>query len=421
MSKKFSSWDSVVQRFDGSIIVPYIEPSFTLNKGDKVFTIGSCFARNIEEYLDVLGFKVPTLSFNAPYCESPNRPNGVLNKYTPSAIFEELNWAVNVINNSTSFADSIEQFKFEDPNGVIDLQLGYHYVSQARFVERRRQLLELWREGLASDCITITLGLTERWVDTETGLSVSGAPSVRSMAKQRGRFVFSPLTFSESYELIKNSIDLIRSVSPNAKILITTSPVPLQKTFRDKDVLIANQASKSKLRAVCDEIVENVSHVDYFPSYEMITYASPKEPFGKDLRHVRDNAVGEVISLLSEHYFSDVDDFRLNLQKSLRDLSAKLENTSAMKSVLSDLSIGELSAKDALLCSRIAWRCNERYLSKELLARYFDTVVPNARDLKALAYLVKKCKKMESFKAYLKQVLEADSSNQRALSYMEEI
>lgn len=421
MSKKHSSWDSVVQRFNGSIIAPTITPTFFLTEGDKVFTIGSCFARNIEEYLDVLGFKVPTMSFNAPYCESPNRPNGILNKYTPSSIFEELNWAVGVINDPDSFDTSLEKFKFQDANGVIDLQLGYHYVTNERFVERRKQLLDLWRDGLSSDCITITLGLTERWIDSETGISISGAPSTRSMLRLKKRFVFSPLSFSESLELIKRSIELIRSISPSTKILITTSPVPLQKTFRNTDVLIANQASKAKLRAVCDEVVELFENVDYFPSYEMVTYASPKIPFGKDLRHVRDNAVGEVISLLSEHYFSDVEEFRLQLQKSLKDLSSKLENTNSMLSVLSNLPIGDLSAKDALLCSRIAWRCNKRYLSKELLIRYFDIAVPNARDLKALAYLVKKCKMSSRFDEYLESVLHSDPSNQRALNYKEEI
>ncbi|WP_272977185.1 GSCFA domain-containing protein [Alteromonas australica] len=421
MAKKFADWNSVVERYDENIIKPNISNSFSLDTGDKVFTIGSCFARNIEEYLDVLGFNVPTLQFIAPYSESPNRPNGILNKYTPSAIFEELNWAVEVIKKPESFAKSIEPFKFEDKNGVIDLQLGHHYVSNERFEERRSQLLELWKNALDSDCVTLTLGLTERWVDTATGLSISSAPSVRSMLRERGRFKFSPLSFSESFSLVSSVISLIRSVSPDTKFLITTSPVPLQKTFRDNDVLIANQASKSKLRAVCDEVVEQFDNVDYFPSYEMISFGSPKIPFGKDLRHVRDNAVGEVISLLSEHYFSGVDEFRVNLQKSLKELSAKQKNTPAMESVLSDLPIGELSAKDALLCSRIAWRCNKRYLSKELLLRYFDVSEPNARDLKALAYVANKCKETQKFKAYLGQVLLSDPSNKRALSYLEEL
>ncbi len=43
---------------------PWFEPRFYLNSGAAIFTIGSCFARNIEEKLT--GFDLPTTRFAVP-------------------------------------------------------------------------------------------------------------------------------------------------------------------------------------------------------------------------------------------------------------------------------------------------------------------------------------------------------------------
>jgi hypothetical protein len=66
---------------------PALAPRFRLKPGSRIFTIGSCFARNIEEHLAPLGFDIPMLSFGVPEAEWPIRPfarrAGILNKYTP--------------------------------------------------------------------------------------------------------------------------------------------------------------------------------------------------------------------------------------------------------------------------------------------------------------------------------------------------
>jgi hypothetical protein len=52
---------------------PAVNPSFQLQSGAKVFTIGSCVARNIERNLHKLGFHVPTLAFSVPREEALNK------------------------------------------------------------------------------------------------------------------------------------------------------------------------------------------------------------------------------------------------------------------------------------------------------------------------------------------------------------
>ena len=49
-----SEWEKIAGEFDGEIW-PEVEPGFKLQAGQTVFTIGSCFARTIEDHLARLG------------------------------------------------------------------------------------------------------------------------------------------------------------------------------------------------------------------------------------------------------------------------------------------------------------------------------------------------------------------------------
>lgn len=69
-------------RFEDGLLFPALQPKFLLEAPARVFTIGSCFARNIElALLDYDDIELPTMSFTVPKSEWPNRPNGLLNQY----------------------------------------------------------------------------------------------------------------------------------------------------------------------------------------------------------------------------------------------------------------------------------------------------------------------------------------------------
>ena len=55
-------------RFVDNCILPGFQPGFGLDftKVKSVFTMGSCFARNIEEVLEPMGVAMPTRSFRPP-------------------------------------------------------------------------------------------------------------------------------------------------------------------------------------------------------------------------------------------------------------------------------------------------------------------------------------------------------------------
>lgn len=423
MNKKLTEWASVKARFDGQIM-PSVVPSFELSKSATVITIGSCFARNIEEHLSLLGVHLPSFEFIAPYKESSNRPNGVLNKFTPSAIREELAWAESVISGYESFEESIKPFAMNVRSGnVVDLQMNYAPVSPERFVERRKALLKIYEHIASASCVTITLGLVERWCDKETGLSVFGAPSTRELLRQKDRFEFKPMNFIESLTEVDEIIAILRRLNKDIKLLITTSPVPLNKTFKDEDVVVANSYSKSTLRAVCGEVARKYDFVDYFPSYEMVTYRDPEAAFGDDLRHVKDHVVGDVVQLLVDKYFTDISTFERDLRIALGDLSAKKVNTPAMLGILEEAnsSSNQVNKQRSLLLSRVAWRCGKKADSKKYLEQYFSYEEADPRDIKALNFIAARNGMFVELQHYLSSIIDVDPENERAAKFMQAI
>ena len=49
------------------------------------------------------------------------------------------------------------------------------------------------------------------------------------------------------------------------------SPVPLTATATGRHALVATTHSKSVLRAAAGQLADELDHVDYFPSYEIVT------------------------------------------------------------------------------------------------------------------------------------------------------
>ena len=75
-------------------LLPLLNPKFRIDAGARFFCIGSCFARNIEEYLLLNGFPVDSLMINFPKSEWRARANGLLNKFTTMSMLNEVEWAL---------------------------------------------------------------------------------------------------------------------------------------------------------------------------------------------------------------------------------------------------------------------------------------------------------------------------------------
>ena len=99
-SNHFSKWgrgageNSATLRLETSVTVPQDNISVNIKKNAKVFTIGSCFARNIESALQSESIEVLSRNIDIPFdCPGP-RAIDTLNKYNPATIYHELEWAL---------------------------------------------------------------------------------------------------------------------------------------------------------------------------------------------------------------------------------------------------------------------------------------------------------------------------------------
>ena len=78
-------------------------------------------------------------------------------------------------------------------------------------------------------------------------------------------------------------------------------------TYTANDVLVASSYSKSVLRAVCGEIDSRYNHVQYFPSYEIVSHgASFGQYLASDLREVTERGVMHVMSRFFATFFDVV-------------------------------------------------------------------------------------------------------------------
>src|SRR5262249_18415072 len=96
-SNPFAEWPSR-QTEDMNRIEPLCRPacaqSFRFAPRGKVFTMGSCFARNVERELAARGFDVATSQLAWPEKNVETAGNEVLNNYGVVSIENELRWAL---------------------------------------------------------------------------------------------------------------------------------------------------------------------------------------------------------------------------------------------------------------------------------------------------------------------------------------
>src|SRR5262249_23312112 len=154
-------------------------PRFHLKEDDKIFTIGSCFARNIEEYLFRLGFDVPAVHFSAPASEHGGRGNGILKKYTCISMLQEGDRAKRVRGSSPHEIDKIlsEPLLELSDGQVVDLELvGARPVTALRAMQRRRDVNGLFQKIYDSNVVVLTFGLVEAWYDAASGRFIQSAP-----------------------------------------------------------------------------------------------------------------------------------------------------------------------------------------------------------------------------------------------------
>ena len=213
------------------------EPKF-LTKTTRFFTMGSCFARNLAVSLNASGY----VSHHMEISEYIN----------------------------TTFSNRVFVDWLRDAD--IDSAIRDRIVELLPPGWSRENTLEVIR---SSDVFILTLGVAAAFFDRTTGAFVLPRPSALNSRALAEKYLFRTASVKENLDNVLYLLDFVRSIAPGIKIIVTVSPVPLLASFEFESTVQADCLSKSTMRLVAHEVVNNsnIANILYWPSFEVFRWA----------------------------------------------------------------------------------------------------------------------------------------------------
>jgi hypothetical protein len=280
-----------------------------INPATKVATGGSCFAQHIARHLRKSGYNYHVTEPGHPILpESIRAKNnyGVFsarygNIYTARQFVQLLDRAYGRYVPTEDVWKEAEDV-FLDPFRP-SIQPGGFISEREMRLDREQHFAAVRAMFETLDVLIFTLGLTESWVSREDGAVFPICPGVEGGTFDSGRHVFYNQTVDDVVSDMTTFLMLLARINPEARVILTVSPVPLAATARrDQHVLTATTYSKSVLRVAADMLASRFEHVAYFPSYEIITGAFTRGAYyADDLRNVLEAGVSHVMRLFMKH------------------------------------------------------------------------------------------------------------------------
>jgi hypothetical protein len=288
-------------------------PKFSISTSNNIATAGSCFAQHISKALRDVGVSIidkepPPFGLNPETARTNHF--GIYsarygNIYTPRHLRQLISEAL------AGKADT-EAWLRADGTFVDALrpQVEQHgfLTQQEMLLHRHAHLAKVKSMFIDMDIFIFTLGLTEAWINTNTGLCFPIAPGVVAGNYNKDHYQYVNFSFSEILSDLEASIEAINQLKrqngkPDIKVLLTVSPIPLAATASAEHVIHANSYSKSVLRAVAGELTFKSAAIDYFPSYEIVTNPwRDSSAFDNTGRTVSASTIKEVMSLFLNSY-----------------------------------------------------------------------------------------------------------------------
>ncbi len=306
---KSAFWKTGVVQENPYAIEGIYKKKFNIPVNAKIVTAGSCFAQHISRHLKNNGYNV--LDVEPP---PPGLPENRHQKFGFS-MYSARYGNIYTVRQLLQLAQEVSG-EWSPKNFIW--QKGGKYFDALRpavepegldsldeVIEHRQYHLKKVREAFEKlDLFIFTLGLTEMWVDKQSGTVFPTAPGTLIGEFDENLYEFRNSQFVEviqEFNSFQNVLKTIRG-GRSFNVLLTVSPVPLTATASGKHALVSNAYSKSTLRSVAGQLSTDQSHIDYFPSYEIVT--NPRmhsTSFSENLRTVRNETIDNVMN----HFFSE--------------------------------------------------------------------------------------------------------------------
>lgn len=289
-------------------LLPFVQKVPLIDKNTPIASIGSCFAVEIANALQIEEYNY--------IVKEPNKAEDGSYWYKDYEIrpFPASSAAWGIHFNCPSFLQLVEKaFGYRRPAKIL---WTHTYDDMTRYCDPFREEIEfpsieafeknyeahitaVRQVFLEAEVLVITLGLNEVWYFKPDGSVFSRSPwrTAPSLVEHR------VLTVEENVRDLQKMLDILREHNPKIKVIVTLSPVPLHATFLadTKHIVEANTHSKAVLRVAADQFVETNANVFYFPSFELVT-TCVDNPWDADQRHVSRQAVDKVMTMFKQMY-----------------------------------------------------------------------------------------------------------------------
>lgn len=274
VQREFADLAAVVQNY---VLPGHIPERPLFDRSSAILTMGSCFARELRNYLALQGMKSDWLFV----------PPGLNNTFAARQFVE---WCA-------SGTRSADAFWYDEAMGGG----AQEWVPDASHENYRSVLSKV-------DGLVFTVGLAEVWYDARTNnVFWRGVPrSIYDPAVHKCRMS----KVSENVVNLVRTIEVLHDIRPGLPIILTLSPIPLRATFEDRSCIVADCVSKSTLRVAIDEVMDmKIPNVSYWPSFEIVRWLGSHVDhslFGEDgnTRHVNRMGVQLILDQFISHYFA---------------------------------------------------------------------------------------------------------------------
>lgn len=252
--------------------------SWSLEIGDQVLTLGSCFAQSMGDRFSANKFKAMTNPFGTTY-----HPFAIHRLLAYTAYQERPSHHTYLTHDGISYNQD-----FHSSNSAPD---------QAQLERKLSDSIGVVHHFLKDcDALIITYGTAWLFERRDTGEPVANCHRMPADTFSR-RLV----TVDEIMGSFREINKAIRAAHPGLRIILTISPVR-----HVKDTLPLNAVSKAALRLACHQLAEEFDHVSYFPAYEiMIDDLRDYRFYANDLLHPSTLAETYIWDKFAEMYFSE--------------------------------------------------------------------------------------------------------------------